>query len=79
MKVAPSQGTHFFQNLTAFQIGYFTINADAERDFIDWRWLSEQKPLKSKIFTRHFRFENPVVAKMNGHQNRGIIIKPDNN
>jgi len=38
-KVTPSQGSHFFQNLTAFNIGYFTINADDKQGLLDWAWL----------------------------------------
>ena len=37
LKVTPSQGSHFFQNLTSFQVGYFTVNAD--EGFVDWAWL----------------------------------------
>jgi len=39
-RVVPSQGSHFFQNLTAFQIGYFTVNPDAGEGFVDWQWLA---------------------------------------
>jgi hypothetical protein len=77
MKVTPSQGTHFFQNLTAFEIGYFTINSDLKNDFIDWDWLTAQKPVKERSYTRHLRFDEPLVVKMNGHNNQGIIIKPN--
>jgi CheY-like chemotaxis protein len=76
MKVAPSQGTHFFQNLNAFQIGYFTVNIDGDEEFIDWKWLLEQPPHKKRSHSRHLRFENPVTIKMNGRKGRGIIIKP---
>ena len=41
-RVVPSQGSHFFQNLTAFQIGYFTVNPDAGEGFVDWEWLAAQ-------------------------------------
>ena len=41
-RVTPSQGSHFFQNLTAFQIGYFTVNPDAGEGFVDWEWLTAQ-------------------------------------
>jgi hypothetical protein len=41
-RVTPSQGSHFFQNLTAFQIGYFTVNPDAGEGSVDWEWLTEQ-------------------------------------
>jgi len=77
MSVEPSQGSHFFQNITSFMIGYFTINNNSEKGFVDWDWLLEQKPLEIKEFTRLIRFEKPIVVKMNGHQNKGIIMKPE--
>jgi len=76
MKVTPSQGTHFFQNLTAFQIGYFTVNSTNPGDFIDWRWMKNHKAASEKEFTRLLRFDNPITIKMDGHSNEGIIIKP---
>ena len=47
-RVTPSQGSHFFQNLTAFQIGYFTVNPDAGEGFVDWEWLAEQAGIEDK-------------------------------
>ncbi|MCP4568148.1 MAG: histidine kinase [FCB group bacterium] len=78
MKVTPSQGTHFFQNLTAFQIGYFTINADAADDFLDWDWLADREAVKRRAYTSNFHFDSPIVIKMDGRANRGIIVKPEN-
>jgi CheY-like chemotaxis protein len=76
MKVTPSQGTHFFQNLNAFQVGYFTVNAEQNEAFIDWPWLLSQPPIKRRLYTRHARFSTPLTIKMNGHNSQGIIIKP---
>ncbi len=77
MDVAPSQGSHFFQNITSFMVGYFTVNAKVENSFIDWDWLLRQSPLEEKRFTRLIRCSQPIIVKMNGHQNRGIILKPE--
>jgi hypothetical protein len=77
MSVEPSQGSHFFQNITSFMIGYFTVNNKSERGFVDWDWLSLQEPVEEKEFTRLIRFNKPIVIKMNGHQNKGIIMKPE--
>jgi hypothetical protein len=76
-RVTPSQGSHFFQNLTSFQVGYFTVNAEAGEGFIDWDWLSAHPAKGEMKFVRHLRFEQPLVVKMNGRQNQGIIYKPD--
>ena len=74
--VSPSQGTHFFQNLTSFRVGYFTVNSSDDSDFIDWEWLSNQTALEELKFTRHLRFNEPISIRMNGHENRGVILKP---
>jgi hypothetical protein len=75
MKVSPSQGTHFFQNLTALEIGYFTISG-ADGEFVDWPWLDSQKPASRRDFTYHLHFDSPLVVKMNGRTNQGVILKP---
>ena len=76
IKVAPSQGTHFFQNLTSFRVGYFTVDSDRKVGFIDWDWLMAQPAVREGQFTRHLRFERPVEVKMNGHLNKGLVLKP---
>ncbi len=74
--VTPSQGSHFFQNLTSFRVGYFTVNSHLSNDFIDWKWLSEQKVMEEFHFTKHLQFDSPIIVKINGHQNKGVILKP---
>jgi CheY-like chemotaxis protein len=76
-RVAPSQGSHFFQNLTAFQIGYFTVNPDAGEGFVDWSWLASQTAVEERDCVRHLRFETPLVVMMNGKVSRGMIFKPE--
>ncbi len=76
ISVAPSQGSHFFQNLTSFRVGYFTVNSLNESDFIDWDWLNDQEVKEELNFTKHLRFEKPISVRMNGHENRGVIMKP---
>jgi CheY-like chemotaxis protein len=75
--VTPSQGSHFFQNLTSFMIGYFTVNSFKEEGFVDWNWLQKQVVITEKKYTKHLRLANPLTIKMNGQQNKGIIIKPN--
>jgi CheY-like chemotaxis protein len=77
LAVAPSQGTHFFQNITSFMVGYFTINTHSPQGFLDWDWLLRQPPLKATAWTRLLRFERPLVIKINGHLNKGVILKPE--
>jgi CheY-like chemotaxis protein len=77
-RVTPSQGSHFFQNLTAFQVGYFTVNPDAGEGFVDWEWLAAQPAVEDRGCVRHLHFHQPLVAVMNGRTSSGIIFKPAN-
>ena len=74
-RVTPSQGSHFFQNLTAFQVGYFTVNPDAGEGFIDWEWLKSCEPEEERDCVRHLRFEEPLVIVMNGRANEGVVVR----
>jgi hypothetical protein len=76
LRVEPSQGTHFFQNLISFRIGYFTIDTVARDDFLDWDWLRSQQPVTKRKFTRHLSFDTPIKVQMNGRSNQGVILKP---
>ena len=77
--VTPSQGSHFFQNITSFRIGFFTVDASHHLGFIDWEWLRAQPALQELNHVRHLRFERPIVAKINGRKNKGVIVKPGKN
>jgi CheY-like chemotaxis protein len=74
--VTPSQGSHFFQNLTSFMVGYFTVNPEERQGFIDWEWIHRQQPLEEKKYTKLLRYGSPLVVKMNGHDQSGVILKP---
>ena len=76
MSVEPSQGSHFFQNITSFMVGYFSVNEHKHQGFLDWDWLLNQPSIEEKTFTRLLRFEKPIHIKMNGHLTKGIIFKP---
>ncbi len=76
-RVVPSQGSHFFQNLTAFQTGYFTVNPDAGEGFIDWQWLASQPAVEEHGCVRHLRFPSALVVLMNGKTSEGMIFKPE--
>lgn len=76
ISVEPSQGSHFFQNLTAFQVGYFSVSPRLRDSFVDWKWLAEQTSIGDGAFTRHIRLDENIVALMNGHTRRGVIVKP---
>jgi CheY-like chemotaxis protein len=73
--VDPSQGTHFFQNITSLRIGYLTVREDGE-EMVDWEWLAAQPALRETEHLRHVRLEAPVVAHLDGRRRRGAIVKP---
>jgi CheY-like chemotaxis protein len=75
-KVTPSQGSHFFQNLAAGNVGYFTVNPDAGDGFVDWDWLRAQPAAAETEFVRHLRFDDPLLIAINGRSHTGVITKP---
>ncbi|MBK8945578.1 MAG: histidine kinase [Ignavibacteriae bacterium] len=74
--VTPSQGSHFFHNITSFGVGYFTIAETPGECFIDWDWLAQKESIEEYTFTRHLRFEIPLITKISGQKNKGVIYKP---
>jgi CheY-like chemotaxis protein len=75
-RVTPSQGTHFFQNLTSLNIGYFTVNQDMGEGFVDWEWLADHDAVDEIGCVRHIRFDESALVTMNGTTQKGIIRKP---
>ena len=74
--VTLSQGTHFFQNLTSFGVGYFTIDPSVDEGHIDWNWLSSQEAVGETKFVRHVCLDEPVDIRLDGRNRRGVIFKP---
>ncbi len=75
-RITPSQGSHFFQNLAAFQVGYFTVNPDVGEGFVDWTWLSSRQAVEERGCVRHLQFDAPLTVVMNGKTSCGLIFKP---
>jgi hypothetical protein len=75
-RVTPSQGSHFFQNLTAGDIGYLTVNPDVGDGFVDWEWLAAQTAESESEFVRHLRFDAPIEIAINGRKHSAVIVKP---
>jgi hypothetical protein len=76
-RVDPSQGTHFFQNLTSFGVGYFTINAYMNDGIYNQAYLNEQVAVEETNFLRHIHFEKPISVKMDGKKKIGIVMMPN--
>ena len=75
-RIDPSQGTHFFQNLTSFRVGYFTINPFINDGHYDLEYLSQIPSVSEDEYIRHIRFDDPLVIKIDGARNKGVIYKP---
>ena len=75
-RVDPSQGTHFFQNLTSFGVGYFTINAYCNDGVYDQEFLDALPAIEETRFLRHIHFDKPLIVKMDGKRNLGVVLKP---
>lgn len=74
-RIEPSQGTHFFQNLTSFGVGYFTIN-DKNGDICDIEYLDSMPADYESDHLRSVRFSRPLQIGINGKTGLGIIVKP---
>ena len=73
-QVDPSQGTHFFQNLTSFGVGYFTINSHYGEGLYNQEFLDMQPAVEETEYIRHVRFDSPLVIKMNGKDKKGVVF-----
>ena len=76
-RVDPSQGTHFFQNLTSFGVGYFTINPFKGDCWFDEEYLNSLPAVEETEYLRHVHFDKPIVIKMDGKKSLGVVLKPE--
>jgi hypothetical protein len=79
--IEPSQGAHFFQNITSLRLGYITVPPGSEAgcgkaDFLDWLWLEAQPAHATTRFLRHLRFEQALPVELAGAYGWGVIGKP---
>ena len=75
-RIEPSQGTHFFQNLTSFGVGYFTIDQPGNSGMIDTTWLDSQPAVYESDKIRIVEFADPLSIAINGRKSKGIVVKP---
>ncbi|MCD6565507.1 MAG: phosphoenolpyruvate synthase [Bacteroidales bacterium] len=75
-RIDPSQGTHFFQNLTSFRVGYFTINPFMNDGYYDIKFLDNMEATYEDDFIRHIRFSEPLLVVIDGKTRKGVIYKP---
>ena len=77
MQVDPSQGSHFFQNIMSFGIGYLTVELHMRtEDYLDASWLNLQPAETETEYLRHITFKDPLHIALNGRKNLGVVMKP---
>ncbi len=72
----PSQGSHFFHNVTSFRVSYFTVRSRAPSR-IDWAWLAEQPASWSGAHVSHLRLNDPLELRVDGNTGRGVVLRHD--
>lgn len=77
-RVDPSQGTHFFQNLTSFGVGYFTINDFNGDGVLQKPLLDSMEAIEETDFVRHVRFSKPLKIMMDGMKQEAVVLLPKN-
>ena len=75
-RIEPSQGTHFFQNLTSFGVGYFTIDTSSHDGVYDIDYLNEKPAVYESDFVRIVKFDKPLAIGINGRKGVGVVAKP---
>lgn len=75
-RIEPSQGTHFFQNLTSFGVGYFTINPSSLDGIYDINYLDSLPAIYESENVRIVKFEQPLAIGINGRKGVGVVAKP---
>ncbi|MDE6255299.1 MAG: phosphoenolpyruvate synthase, partial [Muribaculaceae bacterium] len=74
-RIEPSQGTHFFQNLTSFGVGYFTIDPAGGNGYIDTDYLASLPAERETERVKVVKFDNPLMIAINGRKSKGIVEK----
>ena len=75
--IDPSQGTHFFQNLTSFGVGYFTVDTNTEEGgFVNKEILDAMPAVEETQYVRHVRFDRPLRILMDGKKQEGAVLHP---
>ncbi len=78
-RIEPSQGTHFFQNLTSFGVGYFTIDTSSHDGIYDIDYLNALPAVYESDYVRIVKFDKPLAIGINGRKGVGVVAKPKDN
>ena len=75
MDVEPSQGSHFFHNLSSFGVLYFTVRHEGPGG-VDWAWLDARPAVTESERLRHVRLDAPLSIRVDGRSGRGVVRRP---
>ena len=75
-RIEPSQGTHFFQNLTSMGVGYLTVGTSGDGSFLDLDWLASQPATYESDLLRVITFDSPLPVAINGINGEAVVLKP---
>ena len=73
LKADPSQGSHFFHNITSLGISYLTV-VDNRDNFIDWHWLESLQPTNVTPHVTHARLDRPLTIKIDGKTSHAVLL-----
>jgi CheY-like chemotaxis protein len=76
LPMEPSQGTHFFHNMTSAGIGYFSLAASSEKEFVRWNLLHALPGEEIALGVRHIRLTQDLSVRMDGQTQQGVIALP---
>ncbi|HVN70654.1 MAG TPA: PEP/pyruvate-binding domain-containing protein, partial [Desulfomonilia bacterium] len=74
LKADPSQGSHFFQNITSLGVPYVTVT-EGSRDRLDWQWLASLPVVNETAYLRHVRLDKPMVIKIDGRKSQCVMYE----
>ena len=77
--IDPSQGTHFFHNLTSFGVGYFTLKEGVEGNVYNMDYLNSLPVVEETENVKIIAFETSLVVGINGKKGVGVVLKPGEN
>ena len=73
--IEPSQGNHFFHNITSRGIGYINVPFNSKMNYIDWKWINEKKPIKNLKYVKLIQLKSPLIIKFDGRKGSALIEK----
>ena len=73
LRADPSQGSHFFHNITTLGITYATVSGE-NSDFINWEWLKAQPVAHETAYLAHLRLDSPFLLKVDGRSSKCVMF-----